>query len=59
MKSTENKRKAADEPDAPKASKRVKNSHTASPEQEKRSLKVIPFPEKVSAELLNTKETAC
>ncbi|MCJ1402812.1 histone acetyltransferase [Xylographa trunciseda] len=41
-----NKRKAAEDPDVPKASKRVKNSHTASPEQEKRSLKVIPFPEK-------------
>lgn len=45
---TDNKRKAIDEPDAPKASKRVKNSLIASPEQEKRSVKVIPFPEKVS-----------
>ncbi|MCJ1320970.1 histone acetyltransferase [Xylographa vitiligo] len=44
--SDHNKRKAAEEPDAPKASKRVKNSQTTSPEQEKRSLKLIPFPEK-------------
>ena len=52
MRRIDNKRKAAEEPDAPKASKRVKNSQTASPEQDKRSLKLIPFREKVSAELL-------
>jgi hypothetical protein len=43
---TDNKRKATDDPDTPKSSKRVK-SHATSPEQEKRMLKVVPFPEKV------------
>ena len=43
----DSKRKAYDESDGPKGSKWVKNSHTASPEQEKRHLKVVPFPEKV------------
>ena len=42
----DNKRKALDDPDAAKASKRIKNSRTLSPETEKLPVKVIPFPEK-------------
>ncbi|KAI4131918.1 MAG: hypothetical protein LQ338_001000 [Usnochroma carphineum] len=40
------KRKATDPLDDPAASKRIKNSHTASPEAEKKPIKVVPFPEK-------------
>lgn len=41
------KRKATDPPDDLGTSKRIKNSHTASPEAENKPIKVIPFPEKV------------
>jgi len=46
----DHKRKASDDQDAVKASKRVKSLQITSPEQEKRLLKVINFPEKVSAQ---------
>ncbi|KAI9744474.1 MAG: histone acetyltransferase [Claussenomyces sp. TS43310] len=40
------KRKATDEPSTPSASKRIKSSHSQSPEPKKVPLKMIPFPEK-------------
>ena len=47
--STDNKRKALEEPDdVSSSSKRIKSSHTASPNPEKRPLNVVPFPERVS-----------
>lgn len=41
------KRKATDSLDDPAVSKRIKNSHTASPEPQKKLINVVPFPEKV------------
>lgn len=40
------KRKASDLSDAPFPSKRIKNSHTISPELDKKPVHVVPFPEK-------------
>lgn len=44
------KRKAVEQPDFSTPFKRIKNSHTISPEKEEETkpLTVIPFPEKVS-----------
>ncbi|MCJ1339260.1 histone acetyltransferase [Bachmanniomyces sp. S44760] len=41
-----NKRKATDDGESLVATKRIKNSHTSSPETDKRPLKAIPYPEK-------------
>lgn len=41
------KRKATDSLDDLAVSKRIKNSHTASPEPEKKLINVVAFPEKV------------
>lgn len=46
-KASDAKRKAIDPPDDLAAIKRIKNSHTASPEAEKKKIKVVPFAEKV------------
>ena len=46
---TDGKRKAAEEPDVPSANKRFKESHSHSPDTEKRPVKVVPFPEKVGS----------
>jgi hypothetical protein len=44
----DNKRKAPEDLDtASISSKRIKSSHTASPEAQKSPVKVIPFPERV------------
>ncbi|KAG7007040.1 histone acetyltransferase GCN5 [Physcia stellaris] len=44
---TENgKRKASDQPDDVVLKKRIKNSHTVTPEKEKKPINVVPFPEK-------------
>ena len=40
------KRKASDQPDDVAWKKRIKNSHTVTPEKEKRP-SIVPFPEKV------------
>ncbi|MCJ1464463.1 histone acetyltransferase [Pseudocyphellaria aurata] len=40
------KRKASDLPDAPMPSKRIKNSHTLSPEIDRKPVHIVPFPEK-------------
>jgi len=41
------KRKASDASDGPIFKKRIKNSHTVSPEKDKKALNIVPFPEKV------------
>jgi hypothetical protein len=41
------KRKASDASDNPIFKKRIKNSHTVSPEKDKKALNIVPFPEKV------------
>lgn len=43
----DSKRKAVDQPDIPTPNKRNKNSHTISPEKEKKTLAIVPFQEKV------------
>lgn len=43
----DSKRKALDDPGSPSANKRIKNSHPAATEAERKPLKVVPFPEKV------------
>ena len=41
------KRKASEPLDDLAAVKRIKNSHTVTPEADKKPIKVVPFPEKV------------
>ncbi len=41
------KRKATDEVDLPSANKRIKSSHSEAPDERKKVVKVVPFPEKV------------
>lgn len=43
------KRKAAEEPSSPTASKRIKHDQDATEELDRKAMKPIPFPEKVRA----------
>lgn len=44
---SDGKRKASDQPEDVVLKKRIKNSHTVTPEKEKKPINVVPFPEKV------------